>query len=274
MGTIYRGRHRSKTMAERQGGDVCIKTMHSQFAESEDFKARFEREASLGMKLDHPNVVKVHDLVIDAGALAFVMEYIDGRSLAEMIGLETGPIPWSRAWPMFSQLLEAVGHAHGHGIIHRDLKPENVMVTPEGRLKVLDFGIAKESGSGATKTGAAMGTADYMAPEQHTDAKNVDTRADIYALGMTLYEMLAGRLPWGDELDQVGILQCKQNEEFPPPTEYYPDCPPGVVDVVMSALAPDRDARPSSVEDLQKALAKEVGAPVSGAASTAPAEEE
>ena len=254
MGVVYRGRHCSEPMAARQGGDVCIKKMHGQYARDPRFQARFEREASLGIGLDHPGLVKVYDLVKDAGTLALVMEYVEGRSLAEMIGRETGPIPWARAWPLFRQLLDAVGHAHENGIIHRDLKPENVMVTADGRVKVLDFGIAKEVGSGSTKTGSSMGTVDYMAPEQHTDAKNVDAQSDIYALGMTLYEMLAGRLPWGDELDMLGVLLCKRNGDIPPPTKYYPEIPPAVVAAVMSTLAPNREARPASVAALRQAL--------------------
>ena len=256
MGVVYRARHRSDPMAVRQGGDVCIKKMHAQYATDEVYHARFEREAALGLKLDHPSIVKVHDLVTDGDVIALVMELVQGRSLSQLIGKETGPIPWDRAWPMFKQLLEAVDHAHEHGIVHRDLKPENVMVTPEGQLKILDFGIAKTAGSGATKTGAGMGTADYMAPEQHTDAKNVDLGADIYALGMTLYEMLAGCLPWGGELDMVGVLMRKQNADIPPPTAFYPAIPPGVVAVVMSMLAPKREARPQKVQDILEALAE------------------
>ena len=255
MGTVFRARHRSESMATRQGGDVCVKTMHPQYARDSQYQARFEREASLGMELDHPGIVMVHDLINDSGALALVMELVQGRSLSDLIGRETGPIPWARAWPLFSQLLEAVAHAHEHGVIHRDLKPDNVMVTPGERLKVLDFGIAREAGSGATRTGIGMGTADYMAPEQHTDARAVDQRADIYALGMTLYEMLAGRLPWDDGLDMLGVLQRKQKMEIPPPTAFYPDIPQAVVRVVLSTLAPEREARPARVTDLYRALA-------------------
>lgn len=261
MGMAYRGRHRSEPMAARQGGDVCIKKMHSQYARDSAYQERFEREAALGLKLGHPGIVKVHDLVTDGRILALVMEIVEGCSLAELIGNETGPIPWARAWPIFKQLLDAVGHAHEHGIIHRDLKPENVMMTPDWRLKILDFGIAKEEGAGATRTGAGMGTALYMAPEQHTDAKNIDTRADVYALGMTLYEMLAGRLPWGDELDPVGVLMRKQNADITPPTAFYPNIPSGVVAVLMSTLAPAREARPASIEVLRAALIKEYTSP-------------
>ncbi len=271
MGAVYRGRHRNEVIAERQGGDVAIKVMHPQFARNPEFQARFEREASLGLRLDHPGIVKVHDLVVDAGVLALVMERVGGRSLDHVIGREVGPIPWPRARPMFEQLLDAVEHAHSQGVIHRDLKPDNVMVTGEGQLKILDFGIAKQAGAtGATATGVGMGTVDYMAPEQHTDARNVDQRADVYALGMTLYAMLAGRLPWGDELDALGVLQLKLSGGFPPPTEFYPDIPTEVVEAVMAALV-SVDARPGSVAALREALGgRSDGRPASGSTPPAP----
>ena len=195
MGTVYRGRHRSPEIAARQGGEVAIKVMHPHIARNESFAERFEREASLGLKLDHPGICRVHDLVVDGGVLALVMELVEGEPLSELIGTTTGPIPWGRAWPMLEQLLDSVTYLHAQGVLHRDIKPENILVGSGGQLKLLDLGIAKDAGSGKTKTGVGMGTVDYMAPEQHTDAGKVDERADVYALGMTLYEMLAGRLP-------------------------------------------------------------------------------
>jgi formylglycine-generating enzyme required for sulfatase activity len=135
-------------------------------------------------------------------------------------------------------------------------------VSPEGRLKVLDFGIAKDLSTGRTKTGTGMGTVDYMAPEQYIDAKNVDTRADIYALGMTVYEMLAGRLPWGDDASEFEILKRKESGQIPLPTEYYPDIPSEVVAVVMRMLQPakeDRYGDAAGVETALKAAADAAG---------------
>ena len=254
MGTVHRARHRSEEFAARQGGDVAVKVMHPHIARNADFAERFEREAGLGLKLEHPGICKVHELIVDDGVLALVMELVDGEPLSEIIGTRTGPIPWERAWPMFEQLLDAVAYMHGEGVLHRDIKPENVLVTSEGKLKLLDLGIAKDTGSGKTKTGVGMGTVDYMAPEQHTDAGKVDERADVYALGMTLYEMLAGRLPWSESLDAVGVLHRKISGELPPPTDFYPDIAPEVVAVFLDALAAEPAARTSSVDALREAL--------------------
>jgi len=256
MGTVYRGRHRSPQIAARQGGEVAIKVMHPHIARNPEFAERFEREAGLGLKLDHPGIVKVHDLVVDGEVLALAMELVDGRPLSDVIGTQMGPIPWSRAWPMFEQLLDSVSYMHGQRVLHRDIKPENVLVTGEGRLKLLDLGIAKDTGSGKTRTGVGMGTVDYMAPEQHTDAGKVDERADVYALGMTLYEMLAGQLPWGDDLDALGVLQKKLSGDIPPPTDFYPDISPEVVHALMGSLANEREARTGSASDLGEALSK------------------
>jgi len=254
MGSVYRGQHRNSEFAAKQGGEVAIKVMHPHVARNEDFAERFEREAGLGLKLDHPGICKVHELIVDGGMLALVMELLDGDPLSDIIGSKTGPIPWERAWPMFEQLLESVAYMHGRGVLHRDIKPENVLVTSAGRLKLLDLGIAKDTGSGQTKTGVGMGTVDYMAPEQHTDAGKVDERADVYGLGMTLYEMLAGRLPWGDEIDALGILQNKLSGKIPPPTDFYPDISPQVVAALMAALATEREARTNSATALAAAL--------------------
>ena len=251
MGAVYRGRHRSDTIAERQGGDVAVKVMHPQYARNPDYRDRFEREASLGLKLDHPGIVKVHDLVVDGGNLALVMDFVDGRPLSDFIGVAVGPIPWDRAWPLFQKLLEAVGYAHDQGVVHRDIKPENILVSPDGEPHVIDFGIAKDLDSSGTRTGTGMGTVEYMAPEQYTDAKAVDRRADIYSLGMILYEMLAGRLPWDADAPQFEILEQKARKQLMSPSAFCSDIPPEVVAALAPALSGDPQHRPGAVAEFR-----------------------
>ena len=148
MGHVYRACHNNRIIAERQGGDVAIKRMHTQYARDPQFRARFDREASMGLKLNHPGIVKVHDLVEDGGELALVMDLAQGKPLSQLIGDEVGPIPWEKTWPIFEQILSAVGYAHQQGVVHRDIKPENIMVSQDGVIKILDFGIAKELSQG------------------------------------------------------------------------------------------------------------------------------
>ena len=255
MGAVFRGRHRVPAMAARQGGEVAVKLLHTHLVGKDGTVERFRREAETLASMDHPNIVKVFDVVEEPGRFAIVMEWVPGRALSEVIGRETGPIPWERARPLVAPILDAVEHAHSRGVVHRDLKPDNIRVTPDGRVKVLDFGIARLGESrGRTKTGTGMGTVDYMAPEQYADAKAVDARADIYALGMTIYEMVAGRLPWDASETEFGVLQRKHKGEIPPPTNFYPSIPPWVVDAIMSALRPEPTQRLPTVAALGAAL--------------------
>jgi len=254
MGAVYRGRHRSDTLAERQGGDVAIKVMHPQYARDPGYRDRFEREASLGLKLAHPGIVTVHDLVVDGGELALVMDHVDGRPLTESIGEAVGPVPWERAWPLFERLLDAVAYAHAQGVVHRDLKPDNILLTADGTPWIIDFGIAKDLDASGTRTGTGMGTVEYMAPEQYTDAKAVDARADVYSLGMILYEMLAGRLPWEATAPQFEILEQKARRGLVSPAAYCPTIPPAVVAALAPALSADPESRPPSAQAFREHL--------------------
>ena len=254
MGAVHRGRHRSQTMAERQGGDVALKVMHAQYANNPAYRDRFEREAALGMKLEHPSIVRVHDLVVDGGNLALVMEFVQGQPLSASVGEEVGPIPWERAWALLQPLFDAVGYAHDQGVVHRDLKPDNVLVTPDGRPHVIDFGIAKDRDASGTRTGTGMGTVEYMAPEQYTDAKAVDLRADVYSLGMILYEMLAGRLPWESTAPQFEILEQKARRQLMSPSAFCADIAPEIVAALSLALAADPAQRYASTAAFAAAL--------------------
>ena len=254
MGVVYRGRHRSAGIARRQGGEVAIKVLHPRLARNPDFIHRFEREATLGLELEHPGLVRAFDQIFDGDVIAFVMELVEGTLLSEHIKGRASPIRWDDSWHMFKQVLDAVTYAHSQGVIHRDLKPDNIIVGENGKLRVIDLGIAKGFGSSATQTGLAMGTVDYMAPEQHEDAKRVTVRADVYSLAMTLYEMLSGRLPWEETLDAVGVLAAKRRGRFASPSHFAPGIPSQVIRALMPALDPDPRRRYSSVEELCYAL--------------------
>ena len=213
MGQVYRARD---TKLNR---DVALKILPDVFATDPDRLARFTREAQTLASLNHPNIAHIHGLEESGGVRALVMELVEGEDLSQRIA--RGPIPVDEALPIARQIAEALEAAHEQGIIHRDLKPANIKVRPDGTVKVLDFGLAKameqgsgigDQGSGAlansptittpamTQAGIILGTAAYMAPEQ-ARGKTVDKRADIWAFGVVLFEMLAGRRPFvGDDI--------------------------------------------------------------------------
>ncbi|MCX7835600.1 MAG: serine/threonine-protein kinase [bacterium] len=249
MGIVYLAKHRIRENV------VAVKVLHSHLARDPQFKLRFENEARLMAHLKHPNIVEWYDFYEMDSTVAMIMEYIDGRTLDQMIGRETGPIPYERAIPMFVQLLEGVGYAHSKGVIHRDIKPSNILVTKEGQLKITDFGIAKIAGSkGMTKTGTKVGTLFYMSPEQIQGVKELGVNSDIYALGVTLYEMLAGRLPFNEEDTEYGIMKKVVEQAFPPPSTFYPAIPKPIEDVVMKAISKRKEDRFSDCAAFKQAL--------------------
>src|SRR5712692_5231420 len=198
MGEVYRGRD------PRLGRNVALKVLPAALAQDGDRMARFQREAQVLASLNHPNIAAIHGLEEVSGVRALVMELVEGPTLAERI--KSGPIQLEEALPIAGQIAEALEAAHERGIVHRDLKPANVKVTPEGTVKVLDFGLAKALDTevsaanisnsptltAATQAGVILGTAAYMSPEQ-ARGKRVDKRADIWAFGCLLYEMLTGK---------------------------------------------------------------------------------
>ena len=236
MGAVYAAEQISV------GRQVAIKVIHGDLVRREGLADRFRQEARVQAKLNHPNVVTLHDFMESAGGLFIVQELVDGRPLSEIIGREVGPIPAERALPMFRQLLAGVGAAHAAGIVHRDLKPANVLVTHDGHVKVTDFGIAKVAeGSVRTQTGTRMGTIHYMAPEQ-VRAKAVDARTDVYALGITLFEMLTGRLPFDDGSGEQGdfdVMDSIVRAPFPDPRAVYPHIPESLAQTVRVATQKD-----------------------------------
>lgn len=195
MGFVYKARQRHLDR------EVALKILHSELQEDPSFAKRFEREAQALAKLNHPNIVSVFDSGhTEAGDYFFVMEYVDGVNLREV--LHGGHLEPEKALAVVPQICEALQYAHERGIVHRDIKPENILIDRQGRVKIADFGLAKlldpsAQNENLSRVGQRMGTTHYMAPEQLQDSTHVDHRADIYSLGVVFYEMLTGDLPIG-----------------------------------------------------------------------------
>jgi len=248
------------------GRRVALKLLYDRFAQDEEFVERFRREASAAAGLQHPNVVGIFDRGEWDGTYYIAMEFLEGRSLKDLVR-EEGPLPPERAVAIAIQILKALRFAHRRGVVHRDIKPHNVLVDEEGRVKVTDFGIALAGASDMTETGSIMGTAQYLSPEQ-AQGQPVDARADLYAVGVVLYEMLTGRVPF--EGDSAVTVALKQVSEPPvPPSRLDPALNPALEATVMRALEKeparrfaDADAFIAALEEARGATSmRVVGAP-------------
>ena len=250
MGVVYKG------LDVNLDRPVAVKVMGTAARNDPDFVERFRLEARLQAALNHPNVALLFDYFVHDGAPVAVMEFIDGESFEQLIR-RRGAIPAHEAIPLFKQALLGVAAAHRAGIIHRDLKPSNLMTTRDGIVKVMDFGIAKRQGvTGATKvsTSTSIGSPLYMAPEQIL-GRAVDCRTDVYALGVTLYELLSGQKPFNPRgKTEYSLLNAHVNDLPEPPTVHCRDIPGPVVDVVLRALSKEPEARFQSVDELIRAL--------------------
>ena len=240
------------------GRRVALKVLHSRFAEDPEFVERFRREARSAAGLNHQNVVSVYDRGEWEGAYYIAMEFLDGRSLKAVIQQES-PLEPTRAIDLTVQILRAARFAHRRGIIHRDLKPHNVIVDEEGRAKVTDFGIARAGASDMTQTGSIMGTAQYLSPEQ-AQGFAVSEPSDLYSIGIILYELLTGRVPFEGE-SAVTIALKHVNERPIPPSTFNPAVTPELEGVVLRALEkdparrfPDADAFIAALEHARAML--------------------
>jgi eukaryotic-like serine/threonine-protein kinase len=246
---------------EELGRQVAIKILNDRHASDDQFVERFRREAKNAAGLSHPNIVSVYDRGEAEGTYYIAMEYLDGRSLKDRI-VEEGPLPITSAIEVTRQILHAVGFAHRRGIVHRDIKPHNVLLadgTGEGqsRFKVTDFGISRTTTSQMTEAGSIVGTAQYLSPEQARGAA-VDQRSDIYSVGIVLYELLTGRLPFTGETPLE--IAMKHLSEVPkPPSEIRPEVPADLDMVVLRALAKDPEDRFQSAEEMERELARVAG---------------
>ena len=251
MGTVY------KAEDDRNGKIVAIKELDPQKAQIEDYRARFSREERILTRLNHPNIVFPIEAFAEDGTLYISMEFVDGQSLDYKIRKISGPIPFIHARDLMIKMLEGFSHAHQAGVIHRDIKPANILISDNGDLKITDFGIAKiMSGEDRTTANIKLGTLCYMSPEQLTTA-DVDERSDIYSLGMTFYEMLAGQLPFTkDQRENPGALTLRISnpEPFPLPSNFYPHIPKRVENIVMRMLEKDINKRYSSLKEVLNEL--------------------
>jgi serine/threonine-protein kinase len=232
------------------GRPVAIKVLAPQFAQDEAFVARFRREAQAAARLNHPNLVSVFDTGSDDGTHYIVMEYVEGRTLADFLSAGGRLMP-QRAIELATAVAQGLAFAHAQGVVHRDIKPGNIMVTRQGEVKVMDFGIARLTTSAETieQTAAVLGTAAYLSPEQ-ARGEAVDARSDIYSLGCVLYEMLVGRPPFSG--DSAVAVAYKHVQEAPvPPSHLNADVSPQLDAVVMRALSKNRANRYQSADEMR-----------------------
>ena len=242
-------------LAEDQelGRRVAIKMLDDRHSQDEQFVERFRREAKNAAGLSHPNIVSIYDRGQAEGTYYIAMEYLEGRTLKELL-VARGPTPLAVAIDYARQILAALGFAHRHGIVHRDIKPHNVVVAPDGRLKVTDFGIARAGTSQMTETGSIIGTAQYLSPEQAKGAP-VTPASDIYSVGIVLYEMLTGSVPFtGDTPLEIAMKHLSATPE--PPSEKRPEVPHELDSIVLRALAKDPADRYQDAEAMDADLAR------------------
>jgi serine/threonine-protein kinase len=246
MGTVYRATEVNLDRA------VAIKVLNPQLARKPEIVDRFRAEAKAQANLNHPNVATLYAFVSEPGNAMIVMEFVDGENFQQILK-RRGALPSAEVVPLFRQALAGVGAAHEMGIAHRDLKPANIMLNQRGLVKVMDFGIAKVAGEqGLTRTGVQLGTVFYMSPEQ-VKGGNTDARSDIYSLGVTLYELLTGRVPF-DGASEYIVLADHVNTSPPLPSAHAPGIPRGVENIVLKAMEKRPEDRFQSVAQFAEAL--------------------
>ena len=243
MSSVYRANDR---LLDRK---VALKVMHQHYGEDPEYVERFRREARSVASLAHPNVVTVIDRGEHAGRQFIVFEYVDGENLKQLIQ-RRGPAPVRTALELGKQIAQALSFAHQQGLVHRDVKPQNVLLNGEGSAKVTDFGIARslDVQHGMTQTGTVLGTSDYIAPEQ-AQGQNVDEQTDVYSLGVVMYELLTGEVPFPGE-SFVAVAMRHINEPPPPIRDKRPDVSPRVEAAVQRAMAKNPSDRFASMAAL------------------------
>ncbi len=249
MGTVYRGRHK------QTGQKVAIKIIAPGLAANKAAMNRFTREISILKQLDHPHIVKLLLSGKLSGTPFYVMEYVEGESLDHVME-RRGRIPWEEIIPLGQQLCSALQYAHDKGIIHRDLKPSNLMVLGDDRVKLTDFGIAKDIDVTAlTAANSTVGTAAYMSPEQCRGDKDLTSRSDLYSMGVMFYELVTGRKPFSAETAMEMFMQ-HLNGKFAKPSYFALDTPIWLDDLICKLMEKDPDKRPFSADAVSRELGR------------------
>src|SRR6185503_15920694 len=247
MSDVFRARD---LMLERS---VAIKVLHEDYSNDEAFQQRFRQEARAAANLSHPNIVTVHDFGLDHGQLFIVMEYIPGKDLKTILR-QRGRYSVNEAIPLIVQACAGIGYAHRAGLVHCDIKPHNMIVTPDGRLKVTDFGIARALSTimPDERADVVWGSPQYFSPEQAV-GEAPSPASDVYSLGVVLYEVLTGALPFtAPTSEELALLHLKADPI--PPREYVPDIPTALEEIVLKVLSKEPSARYRTADQLGRVL--------------------
>jgi serine/threonine-protein kinase len=247
MGKVYKVRNVITDRIE------AMKILLPDLAGRQELAARFQREIKVLAALDHPNIAALRTALTLDNQLVMVMEYVEGTTLTQR--MQQGPIPIADAVNYISQVLDALGYAHQQHVIHRDIKPANMMLTPQGVVKLMDFGIARSGDeSSLTMTGTTLGSLGYMSPEQ-VKGEPTDARSDLYSVGISLYEMVTGRRPFRESSD-YSIMAAQVNQPPTPPIEIKPGLPAALNEIILLAIAKDPAERFQSAEAFKNALTR------------------
>ncbi len=242
--------------------EVAAKVLHPELARDPSYIQRFRYEAQAAANLNHPNIVNIYDWGNEGDIYYIIMEYVEGRDLAEILR-QAGRLQPERAAEIAAEIAAALQFAHRRNLVHRDIKPHNIIITPTGQVKVMDFGIARAStGAGMTQTGMVMGTAQYISPEQ-AQGLSLDGRSDIYSLGIVLYEMLTGKVPFDDE-NPITVAYRQVRDDPVPPSLIDGEIPSTIEAIVMKAMAKNPANRYQTAQEMKADLLRFIeGIPVS-----------
>ena len=247
MANVYKGRD------VRTGNAIAVKVLKEEFLDNEELVRRFKNESKAISILDHPNIVKVYDVSVTDQLQYIVMEYIDGITLKEYLKQRGGALTWKEVIHFATQVLGALEHAHSKGIVHRDVKPQNIMLQADGSIKMMDFGIARFSrAQSQTVSDKAIGSVHYISPEQ-AKGDHTDGRTDIYSVGVMMYEMLSGHLPF-DGSGTVSIAIMQISEKPKPLAQVAPNVPEGLRQITEKAMEKDPDDRYQSAAEMLRAI--------------------